>query len=271
MGKIGDGRDTLFWNDIWVGDTRLKDKFPRLFPLELDQNATVKDRVTFDNGSWSFSWEWSRMLSGRLCGELDGLIRQVQQISGLVNGGSSWVCKLDDSGVYKTKAMTKRIDDIILADHGFDISTMRNRMIPQKVWLFIWRALRQRIPVRIELEKRGVDLDSVLCPLCNDYPESVEHSIFQCKHAVEVWIRIFNWLGISFSGNASLSELFSEDGGIGSSKLISLVWQATKWVSGYFIWKNRNQKVFHQDSWAAPKIVKFNRLCPVLFVFVSSL
>ncbi|XP_071699670.1 uncharacterized protein [Rutidosis leptorrhynchoides] len=186
--KLGDGRDTLFWNDIWVG--------------------------------------------------------------------GSWVCKLDDSGIYKAKVMTKKIDDILLAGQGFSEGTMRNKLIPQKVGLFIWRTLKHRIPVRMTLDKHGVDLDSVLRPLCNDHTELVDHAIFLCKHVAEVWSRVFNWWGSILSGNASLSYFFSEDGNNSKSKLQKLTWQAVRWVTGYHILKNRNHKVFHKDSWAAPKIVK---------------
>jgi len=35
---VGDGRDTLFWYDKWVGDILLKLKFPRLFELAVVKN-----------------------------------------------------------------------------------------------------------------------------------------------------------------------------------------------------------------------------------------
>ncbi|XP_028069533.1 uncharacterized protein LOC114272061 [Camellia sinensis] len=38
---IGDGRRTKFWIDIWVGNTCLKDEFPRLFSMSLDKTETV--------------------------------------------------------------------------------------------------------------------------------------------------------------------------------------------------------------------------------------
>ena len=29
--RVGDGKDILFWKDVWVGNEDLKSKFPRLF------------------------------------------------------------------------------------------------------------------------------------------------------------------------------------------------------------------------------------------------
>ena len=43
--KIGDGKSTLFWDDIWLGDSSLKVQFPRVYALESDKSALVQDRV----------------------------------------------------------------------------------------------------------------------------------------------------------------------------------------------------------------------------------
>nr|GEX67887.1 cation/calcium exchanger 4-like [Tanacetum cinerariifolium] len=42
--RIGNGRDTCFWYDNWLGDKPLKDLFPRLFALELNKEVTVADK-----------------------------------------------------------------------------------------------------------------------------------------------------------------------------------------------------------------------------------
>ena len=40
---LGNGRGTLFWHDIWVGEFPLKIKFPRLFDLALNKESLVED------------------------------------------------------------------------------------------------------------------------------------------------------------------------------------------------------------------------------------
>ncbi|XP_071700484.1 uncharacterized protein [Rutidosis leptorrhynchoides] len=147
--KLGDGRDTFFWEDIWVGGMRLKDRFSRLFRLEVNQMASVKDRVTFIKASWEFLWQWSRNLTGRLVGELKDLGTLILGFTGLDHGEGKWICKVDNSEVYKTRVMTRKIEDLLLAGHCSNTSTMRNKLLPQKVGLFIWRVLKERIPVRV--------------------------------------------------------------------------------------------------------------------------
>lgn len=44
LGKsIGDGRDTLFWEECWAGNTPLKLAFTRLFNLCCEKSACVRE------------------------------------------------------------------------------------------------------------------------------------------------------------------------------------------------------------------------------------
>ena len=43
--KIGDGKSTLFCDDIWLGDSSLKVQFPRVYAIERDKSALVQDRL----------------------------------------------------------------------------------------------------------------------------------------------------------------------------------------------------------------------------------
>ncbi|XP_071718294.1 uncharacterized protein [Rutidosis leptorrhynchoides] len=229
--KLGDGRDIFFWDDVWIGDLRLKDRFPRLYRIEANKNALVRDRVKHEDGIWSFSWLWSRGLTGRLFGELENLILLVQSCTSIEQGNGSWVCKLENSGVYKSRIMAAKLDELILAGYGSTTGTLRNKLIPQKVGLFIWRVLRERIPARIELDKRGVDLDSVLCPLCRNFPESVEHAMISCKFVMEIWNGIYRWWGRNVPNNANIGNMFMGDGGSGFSCISKVIWQAVEWVT----------------------------------------
>nr|GEV94752.1 cytochrome P450 [Tanacetum cinerariifolium] len=46
--KIGNGQDTRFWLDTWIGNEPLKDSFPRLFRLESTPTAMVFARCPLD-------------------------------------------------------------------------------------------------------------------------------------------------------------------------------------------------------------------------------
>ncbi|XP_071727597.1 uncharacterized protein [Rutidosis leptorrhynchoides] len=132
------------------------------------------------------------------------------------------------------------------------LATLRNNFIPLKVGVFVWRARRNRFPVLFELDKRGIDLHSVLCPLCDNSIETVEHTLFSCPKVWEIWDKVLKWWGINSSsyGRLSFDSLLRGESTLQCSIFSAKVWQAMMWTSFYLIWKNLNQKVFNNSSWS---------------------
>ncbi|XP_071687945.1 uncharacterized protein [Rutidosis leptorrhynchoides] len=194
--SIGDGSSTRFWSDCWVGSSTLKSRFGRLFRLDRDSNALVKDRIIKDGCSL---WNWIRLPGGRT-------LDQLQQLTELI-ANSRLAVKPDT-----------------------------------------WK----RLPSLVELDKRGIDLHTVRCPLCDDDVESVDHAILFCKHAYDVWAKVFDWWGLSVTSSLSINEMFSNPPSIIVSDMGFMIWQAMIWTSGYLIWWNRNHKVFNNKCWTSP-------------------
>jgi len=59
---IGDGRDTLFWYDTWVGEMPLRVRFPRLFDLVVVKECTVEEMWRLGWGEGGEAWVWRRRL-----------------------------------------------------------------------------------------------------------------------------------------------------------------------------------------------------------------
>ncbi|XP_071695636.1 uncharacterized protein [Rutidosis leptorrhynchoides] len=127
-------------------------------------------------------------------------------------------------------------------------------MVPKKVDVFVWRAGRERLPVLVELDKRGVDLDSVLCPLCGEFVETVDHALFSCKLVRVIWEKILAWWGIA-STKVNFDSLQGAVSSLNCSGAGIKIWQGLVWISMYLIWKNRNQMVFKKSSWSPPVAV----------------
>ncbi|GJX71210.1 RNA-directed DNA polymerase, eukaryota [Tanacetum coccineum] len=92
-----------------------------------------------------------------------------------------WTCDLSGDGEFKVKVIRNFIDDLFLPSS--DVETRWVKFIPIKVNVFSWRARRDRLPTRVNLSRRGVLLDSHLCPLCNAAMEDVQHVFFRCDVA----------------------------------------------------------------------------------------
>ncbi|GJS36749.1 RNA-directed DNA polymerase, eukaryota, reverse transcriptase zinc-binding domain protein [Tanacetum coccineum] len=118
---------------------------------------------------------------------------------GMVMGGfengigdrRSW--SLGEDGEFTVKELSRLIEEKILMSANGDQETLWNKLVPKKVNIFVWRPLRGRLSVRVELDRRGLDLDSVLCPSCNNVVETCAHCLITCDLAMSVWDKIFKW------------------------------------------------------------------------------
>ncbi|GJW56285.1 RNA-directed DNA polymerase, eukaryota, reverse transcriptase zinc-binding domain protein [Tanacetum coccineum] len=110
--------------------------------------------------------------------------------------------------------------------------TIWNKLVTKKVNIFVWRALKKRLPVREELDKRGIDLDTVLCPCCDSGMESCEHSLALCDMAMDVWEKIHSWWKLGGVSAFSIMDFFYLNGNVNLSNNLRLLWQAVLWTSG---------------------------------------
>lgn len=70
--------------------------------------------------------------------------------------------------------------------------TCFNKLLRKKINMFVWHALRGHPLVLKELDKRGINLNSVLCPWCYDHVELVDRSLVGCKVSEVVWESVFH-------------------------------------------------------------------------------
>ncbi|XP_071719608.1 uncharacterized protein [Rutidosis leptorrhynchoides] len=111
-----------------------------------------------------------------------------------------------------------------------------------------------KLPVLVELDKRGVDLNSVLCPICGNEIETIEHVLIRCSVALDVWTRVSRWWNSNIRASIDVNSRFSGFSSSGSNTK-SVLWQAIEWITGYILWKNRNNVIFKRKKGNAPMIL----------------
>ncbi|GKE47357.1 RNA-directed DNA polymerase, eukaryota, partial [Tanacetum coccineum] len=50
-----------------------------------------------------------------------------------------------------------------------------------------------RLPSRVNLDKRNIEVSSLLCPSCLDDLETVNHTFFNCEMAKDLWSLLAKW------------------------------------------------------------------------------
>ncbi|KAF1886402.1 hypothetical protein Lal_00045634 [Lupinus albus] len=101
--EIGDGLQTLFWHDIWVGNQSLKLVFPRLFRLASNNQSRVGDNGVWRDDVWKWDIVWRRSLFGREESLAKNLYDLIHNHSCKRSSLDRWRWSLDASGDYVVK------------------------------------------------------------------------------------------------------------------------------------------------------------------------
>ena len=235
---MGNGVQTKFWLDFWSSDMALCDRFPRIFALESVKDISVADK----------------MVDGSLCASFrrpirDGVERQqwqefLQLIDSVILSSSHdrWTCDLNGEGMFCVKDIRLILDDMYLP--SLSTETRWIRFVPIKVNVFAWRARLDRLPTRLNLSKRGIQINSITCPICDLANEDVSHVLFGCSMSRDLTSMIFRWWDIPWSSMGSFSDWDEWFLSIRlPSKLKSLL-EAVFLTTWWFIWSFRNRLLF---------------------------
>ncbi|XP_057774901.1 uncharacterized protein LOC130993882 [Salvia miltiorrhiza] len=75
--SLGDGMNTMFWEDVWAVNKPLKFSFPRLYNLCSNKKALVGESGFWEGEEWVWSVNWRRDLRERENGQVEELLRLV--------------------------------------------------------------------------------------------------------------------------------------------------------------------------------------------------
>ncbi|XP_071719048.1 uncharacterized protein [Rutidosis leptorrhynchoides] len=234
---VGNGCDTNFWHDVWVGDTPLAIKFNRLYHLASNQNCSVSDLW---NGS-SWTWSWRRQPANQVQVQLESLLILLQNVA-LTNSNDKWIWSIAQDGTFSVKDTRLYLDSVYLPTAHQ--STRWHHFLPIKINIFVWRLLLNRLPTRFNLYIRGIDIDSIVCPTCCVAGESTDHTFISCNLAAAVWNRVKIWTGVSWPHLDNNEDLFNwvdlfAASSVAKSRLYCIVVSTFWWI-----WRFRNDNLF---------------------------
>nr|GEX60032.1 RNA-directed DNA polymerase, eukaryota, reverse transcriptase zinc-binding domain protein [Tanacetum cinerariifolium] len=142
------------------------------------------------------------------------------------------------------------------------------RLDQDKDCLIIDRIVNDRLPHRLNLSSRGLDIPTISCYSCNGNVEYVDHVFFECDLVKEIRCLVRKWCDIfipMFASYDTWNSWFS-------------TWQATKAKSRrlyiifaalfWWIWRYRNSVTFSSDS--IKKDDLFDNICASSFSWISN-
>nr|GEX17063.1 RNA-directed DNA polymerase, eukaryota, reverse transcriptase zinc-binding domain protein [Tanacetum cinerariifolium] len=167
--KVGNGENTSFWDDSWLGEVALKVIYKRLYALEMCKSISVAEKM----GHLSLSHFFRRMPRDGVKQENYGLLCSKVADLVLPNISDRWCWYLEGSQEFSVKSSHILIDNTILPKA--EDPTRWLRVVPIKINVHAWRVCLDKLPIRANLFLRGIDISLIACPLCNSAVESSFH------------------------------------------------------------------------------------------------
>nr|GEX35334.1 putative ribonuclease H-like domain-containing protein [Tanacetum cinerariifolium] len=115
--------------------------------------------------------------------------------------------ELGNDATFTVKETREHIDDNIL--QTLDAPTIWCKSISRKVNIFLWRLRLDRLPTRLNLSKRGLDIPSIMCLIWSNCVESNDHIFYSCEVAASIWRIVDVWCDMHFPNMLSPSAWIS--------------------------------------------------------------
>ncbi|GJS24096.1 hypothetical protein Tco_0452728 [Tanacetum coccineum] len=221
--KIGNGQNTHFWTDMWVGNAPLCSIYPRLFRIEGDHNCSVSERTPFCVHS-QVPAPNSSCLNGPV-----GQVLSVDGIGPIIPPGLSFQ--------WNWQRPLRPCDLTELAELQSLLSNFRITSSEDDRWECL-------LDITRNFTVKGVDLDSVRCHVCDNDLETEDHILVKCEVAAFVWVEVLNWWNINHTYLDNLNDVLSIPSLANLSPMLTSVLDAVVQSTFWILWRFRNDSAF---------------------------
>ena len=256
--KVGCGERFKFWEDRWIdGETALIAKYPRLYLNSCQQNHFIQQMGVLKDIGWEWDFKWRRLLFDSEIPMVDSFLKDVGGIRIQPRSRDEWVWKQDPTGQYTVKSAYLALrGNVIEGDDTADFEVLWKLRIPSKAAVFVWRLLRDRLPTKLNLRRRNVEINDLHCPFCRRSEEDAAHLFFHCSRITPIWGEALSWVNMLSVFPQHPRQNFSQhmidwvDGIRGNRWRVW--WVAFTWN----VWQLRNKIIFSNGTFDGNKLLE---------------
>ncbi|GJR84790.1 RNA-directed DNA polymerase, eukaryota [Tanacetum coccineum] len=236
--KLGNGENTSFWEETWKGEAPFKILFPRIFALESDKSISVAAKMA--HSSFGFSLR-SIPRGGIEQHQMEELLSNLEGLL-LPNMLDRWFWSHSGDGDFSVSSTRNFIDNKTIGVVGS--KTRWCKYVPIKVNILSWRIKMDNLPTRLNLSRRGMDLESIFCPSCDLAVESTSHIFFSYSMMKDLYKNIDRWWDINMRVLSSYEEWQVWFSSLRLSSKLKLILEGVFYITWWSTWNYRNKSIF---------------------------
>lgn len=257
--KVGDGKSTKFWKDIWINQRPLKDSYPDLFLLCNNPEAWVNECWTAHGWNLTFrrflnDWEVERVAN---------LLEEIGAFPGTNNEPDSVRWSHSEDGIF-TVGRAYKWENSQESNNQQNLwrKVWRNSA-PTKIKCFTWLVVRRACLTHEVLKKKGMTIVS-WCSLCGKTEETNNHLFVHCSFTAQIWAIFLNISDTKWTMPEHTADLLSCWIRRGGSKRQKTWWSLIPHCIWLAVWIERNNRNF-EDIFNSIHKVKWNCIVSLFF------
>nr|GFB17102.1 RNA-directed DNA polymerase, eukaryota [Tanacetum cinerariifolium] len=153
-----------------------------------------------------------------------------------------WFWALKGSGDFTVASVRKMIDDFMLPE--VSSKTRWIEAVPIKVNVRARKVKLDGLPTRLNISRRGIDIEPILCPMCGKTVESTSHIFCTCKIYSEILRKISRWWDIDYMEVSSYEEWLDWILNMRFSIKHKQLFEGVCYVLWWHVWSFRNKCIF---------------------------
>lgn len=247
VSKIGDGTQTSVWFDMWhpmspIGEIVTKREIHR---AGLQLGTTVAEVI--QNGRWNWPEEWRHKFSFLYDFEPPNL-RTGQR------DGVEW--KTNEGQLVPFTTGQTFVDiSYNMQEVEWHKIIWYTQNIPRHAFI-LWLAIRERLLTQDRIRRWERNDQGELCGFCNEQPDSHRHLFFECGFPNRVWMEVQK-LAEFRNPPSDWQECVHHCSGLPTNATTkSIIWRLVLGATVYFIWQERNVRVFQKSKRKWEEIVE---------------
>jgi len=93
----------------------------------------------------------------------------------------TWKWKDNDNGIFSVKSAYNKLQGSFDEEGNKELKTLWSIRVAPKAQLLGWRLFMDKLPTKVKLTAKGVQLQNNLCEMYLACEENVEHLFFSCN------------------------------------------------------------------------------------------